>query len=147
MNKECLIRLADVLDALPAARSDRLVPGTPELDMSRKVVRLDIRNHRFRMSSWLSFDPDPLSPDRVVGCGTAGCIAGTACVLWPPGDAARWTGDFDHAMEVLGLDRRTANDLFQPSTSKAPELRSITASLAACAVRKLAETGRVDWQY
>lgn len=102
--------------------------------------------------------------DKISGhsCGTAGCIAGAATLLWGEekrpqnwgwvSGGAWWNG----AHVKLGLDIDTANLLFAPDTYDPSgriggtpdwphELESITPDWAARTIRHLMKTGKVRW--
>ena len=92
-------------------------------------------------------------------CGTAACIAGTACV-WEHGPELghkiatndigvfeRYGGAFEEGQRILGLTYTQAMDLFYggSSVSGSIELSDITPKWAARCIRKLVKTGKVDW--
>lgn len=76
-------------------------------------------------------------------CGTPACIAGFAA--WVESGNAEELPLMDVedlAIQHLGIDRPTANELFSPD---GVEWRSITPAIAASTLRKLHDTGEVDW--
>lgn len=89
-------------------------------------------------------------------CGTAGCIAGHAAVLWPE---VRMSGriiryDDDKLKDFLGIDEETATRLFYPGDYIEIEwedfdedirYQHITQKGAAATLRRLAVTGEVKW--
>ena len=81
-------------------------------------------------------------------CGTASCIGGTANLLWSQDRSSFGIESIGNARELLGLERRVADDLFYPWKLWAyldaePEARSPKA--AAKVIRHLIATGEVDW--
>lgn len=99
----------------------------------------DLNNHRFSMNVWTG----------VQGCGSVGCIGGTACII------AHNYQLFDNIWTVnLPLAQRKANkvleNLFYPPTDKTGEAKhnnynAITVEEAAVQLRKYLETGTHDW--
>jgi hypothetical protein len=85
-------------------------------------------------------------------CGTAGCIAGWAFVMFADDGRRRWDewgnyprGEiFNTAKEVLGLCSGEAWQLFLPE-DPVGENYDATAEEAVTVLRQLAETGVVDW--
>ena len=81
-------------------------------------------------------------------CGTVGCIAGWACFMEDP-DWYIFEGNqghvWDRAERFLGLSERTAEHLFTPPLEI--NYSAITAGEAVQTIRKLIETGEVDWSH
>lgn len=92
------------------------------------------------------FNPD-LSGNH---CGTVACIAGWSRAVQLSRiprfkeECANWDGIKGDARKFLGLDRKTANELFEPDGEVAFDDR-ITPAHAINALRTLAITGKVDW--
>lgn len=80
-------------------------------------------------------------------CGTVACIAGWTYLTYAdeviPGSAGTV------AAEILGLDEEVANSLFVPTDEDGLDAmyEDITPAHAAQTLRKLAETGEVDWSH
>lgn len=134
MNTHMLFRLADALDGLEPVGEDFVLD--PESFLPPAEWKMDIVDHRFQMGNWLNRNAG--------GCGTAGCIAGTVCVLWPPREEVDWYGEFSYAAELLGLSLAVARKLFY-APPLSDDLDSVTPTEAAAAVRMLAKFGEVDW--
>lgn len=95
----------------------------------------------------LSFDMGMFLGEK--HCGTAGCIGGFA-IIQALRDGlsrrAKWNGDT--AGDYLGLDRgQTLRLMMAPDRGALVALRDITAADAALAVRKLIDSGIVDWSH
>lgn len=81
---------------------------TPEMKAVREYILK--HPHEFNMQQWTGN-----------GCGTVGCIAGTACFLFEPvtHEKALRFREFDdipsHAATLLGLEPAIARDLFEPN--------------------------------
>lgn len=85
-------------------------------------------------------------------CGTIACIAGWAAVL--EGATVdkhesfhilgEWIGAHKFAAKALGINEKTSLDLFTP-IDEHESLSDITKEQAVKTLRKLAETGEVDW--
>ncbi|MCK9361772.1 hypothetical protein M0Q28_06150 [Patescibacteria group bacterium] len=76
-------------------------------------------------------------------CGTVACIAGTAVAL------GKLSGTFGAAAEWLDIPYdKVGQELFYPGDASGIRVRDwalITPAHAAAVLRRLAETGRVDW--
>ena len=73
-------------------------------------------------------------------CGTTCCIGGAAEIFFGLPTNAPW----EVLDEALGLDEETTNDLFFPY-EVGDRWSAITPAWAARCIRKLIETGEVDW--
>ena len=91
------------------------------------------------------------SPEADPECGTAGCIAGHAAVLWPsvrehhfglPGFS--WDGD--KLTPFLGISDDQHEDLFFGPAADGILLGDITRSMAVAAVRRFADTGKIEFK-
>lgn len=94
-------------------------------------------------------------------CGTTACIGGAAVQWWGSDEVKNDLCENLHTKraEILGLDDNTANNLFYPDSypytvdadghfTDGPlqdRLEEVTPAWAARCVRKLMETGEVDW--
>lgn len=76
-------------------------------------------------------------------CGTTCCIAGAALAFF--GDSCQPGMRSYRAAVLLGLDIHQADDLFFAAHAKVG-LYAIDAPWAARCIRKLIETGKVDWR-
>lgn len=135
MNKERLLRLANILDGLQPIEervetlnfvSEAYIYGIPE-----KALYFD-------MSDWKTklLDLDGKH------CGTACCIAGWTLIM---GDVAAPDHQVPYlAQEYLDLTLKQAASLFTPLDVSLPK---ITPQEAALTIRKLVETGIVDWSH
>lgn len=90
---------------------------------------------------------DMLSFIEETPCGTTCCIGGAAIQFF--GDSDTSFPD-DHAQALLGLDSDVADMLFYGGMTwdgrgEAVPLEDITPAWAARCIRKLMETGEVDW--
>lgn len=127
MNKERILALADVIEAQPHTDGD-----------SPSGFNLDTATH---------------------ACGTPSCIGGFACALglslnldesllnhlsdWSElSVGAQW-------LELTGESwrRGVSMELFAPSTISTSNWINVTPLDAAITLRKLAETGKVDWSH
>jgi hypothetical protein len=93
------------------------------------------------------FDMEQFLSDR--GCGTACCIAGAVvqfdrAIPYATANEAYCEGGDpeDLALHLLGMDMETADELFY---GRGVDLEDIDSAWAARCIRKLIETGRVDW--
>lgn len=82
-------------------------------------------------------------------CGAVACIAGWTYLTYGPGE---YSAEVHlSAAEHLGLNRNQADELFIPDYSNLfdslTDWDSITPAHAAQTLRKLAETGEVDWSH
>lgn len=125
MNKERILALADLIEKQPHTTVDDA--------------------HGFTMGNWTH------------ACGTPACIAGWA-VFAENGSAKFESGEWvsSRAASYLELDRDDAVLLFEPDLRNPDEFEDdetdatdgwdeITPSQAAATLRRLAETGSVDW--
>jgi hypothetical protein len=86
-------------------------------------------------------------------CGTAGCIAGWVFVMFAEHGSKTFRCDprveeyiVEQAAEILGIDEGSAEALFHAEGgTHRPEWGTITPQFAATVLRRLAETGEVDW--
>lgn len=125
----------------------------------------------FDMSTGFSFPvTEDFNPDVVPECGAACCIAGAACqffgdvetlyrLYWEDhyvsefddGDMAQldWLPISDEARVLLGLTDAQAEALFVPTSSPQHLEKSLRdfndPAWAARTIRRLIETGEVDW--
>lgn len=83
-------------------------------------------------------------PDNDPKCGSAGCIAGTACYIWPETRQTLKQGYYGYSEEKiadkLGITLTAAYHLFYPS-----QCHRRTRTQAVATLTKLLETGRVSW--
>jgi hypothetical protein len=83
------------------------------------------------------------------GCGTAGCIAGHAAVLWPDVREDGWakadgfTWEDDRLCEKLGLTKDQHEDLFFDVPGCADGVHYVDRAMAIAAVRRFAATGEI----
>lgn len=101
--------------------------------------------------------PTAKYPDHIDGCGTICCIAGHAFALKHPRMSARKIRNIEadihgEAQVWLGLNHNQTSELFYhvpedpgPSWDFETRRSSITPQEAVRTLRRLAETGRVDW--
>lgn len=131
MNKERILQLADAIEREGAL---------PEPDLGF--------NMNYFMSEIIKADADEWGPIRgdfaYRPCGTVGCIAGHTAHL------AGITGGFWAAAEWLGLSYVGSDgaELFFPggvSGIRVFRWSDITPAHAAAVLRRLAETGKVEW--
>ena len=142
MNTERISQLADDLDKVQA-----------------------VNPHEFNMSNWgygmlVNLEPfDHMgdlvvsTDDRIEQCGTAGCIAGWATLLY--GEMYHSNTPSEFAQGYLGLNDDNAHDLFMPNEHEEDMdddynagrviYAQINAGMAAKVLRHLATTGDVDW--
>lgn len=82
-------------------------------------------------------------------CGTICCIAGTTNIWFGDGAARDETHNEDawrQARDLLGVDSEQAQSLFYCNTMhNAFPMKRITPDWAARCIRKLMQTGKVDW--
>lgn len=89
-------------------------------------------------------------------CGTAGCIGGHAAVLWPEiqiktgdpeeDDAGGFTWDEHKLAEKLGITYEMQDELCYPVKQPWPtNYGQVTRAGAVAALRRLAETGKVEF--
>ena len=79
----------------------------------------------------------------VFGCGSPACIAGHAAAMLGTGIVTNSNAD-RMAMEFLGIDWHEAHDLFDSMPNTYFE-NDPSPKDAACVLRHLAATGKVDW--
>lgn len=124
MNKERIIQLAEAIE------QGTLLAGPERLGFNM--------NYFSTPMSW--FNQDFARRD----CGTVACIAGHAAAI-----SSGSVTSFSEAAEWLGLPYdETAVELFFPGDSSGinvPSWSKITPAHAGAVLRRLAETGRVDW--
>ena len=139
MNTERILRLANFIESLPDERLDMCFWAKDE-DGDENLEQ---------------------SPATVLhNCGTAACIGGWTEALFNPGRSTflgtqgLWDESpaavvpTDSAGDLLGLTVAQAHDLFMPPMTE-PRLSwsDITPTIAADTLRRLAETGRVEWRF
>lgn len=102
------------------------------------------RGELFSMRSWTYLDSD-------YRCETPACMAGH-CVALFGGGAYRRNDPEYNAMRLLGLSEDQAIELFSPGGEHADftittdsDPRFISPARAAAQLRRVAETGEVDW--
>lgn len=118
MNREMILKVADAIETA----------GAPEAQPALG----------FNMGDWIS---NQLIDNSGHDCGTTACIAGWA-VSVSGRDVANYNGEIrSDAEHILGLDYDTAEELFV----NYPIFSSPSPSQAAEVLRRLAETGVVDW--
>ena len=115
-------------------------------------------DERLDMHLWAS-DGDDENLDQATAtvlhnCGTAACIGGWTEALFNPdalqfrGTRGLWSPDAplpkDSAGTLLGLTVAQAHDLFMPPHTSGA-WSDITPAIAADTLRRLAETGQVEW--
>lgn len=125
MNAECLEQLAALIDS---ADPEPIELSTWESD-SPTCYRLPDGNW-FSMNVWR----------RNAHCGTIGCIAGLAEVLWPQFNSKPTT----ELEEFLGISADIGGKLFAPKgwIHDKPEF---APQHVARVIRHLIATGQVDW--
>lgn len=124
MNRERMRKLADTVRHLPHtadAFRDRHVPH----DYASVLLKHEVRNplRSFCMKNWIGHSE----------CGTAGCLAGVAAMLWPP-DNRQCVSVLPYAIEVLGLTLEHSG-LFTPGVFVPYE--DISTEQAAAAVENV----------
>ena len=117
MNKERLLKLADVIEKAPHVIMD----DVPALDYTASNII------GFDMSVYKSTGP----------CGTVGCIAGHAAALWPRKEKSIPDHIPVTAAESLGLSIDDAEELFLPYEEYA-YLKAVTPLMAAQVLRLIA---------
>lgn len=133
MNTERILILADFIESLPDERLDMCYWAKDE-DGDENLG---------------------LSPATVLhNCGTAACLGGYTEALFNPtrtgfrGTLGLWTPDAplpsDSAGTLLGLTVAQAHNLFMPPHANGA-WDCITPAIAADTLRRLAETGQVEW--
>lgn len=89
-------------------------------------------------------------------CGTAGCIAGHAAVLWPDVRAENifndsgpetFSWDEERLNEHLGLDNMLNGRLFYVNPHLSTIWKRVDRAKAVDTLRRYAETGVVDFQF
>jgi hypothetical protein len=108
----------------------------------------------FNMATWNSgLDISTYVDQTGGGCGTVACIAGWTSQMFDgngnrlelDGPLLRTSSDIiDTARDAMGLTWEQADDLFVPWASRSV-LSQVTNCEAVGVLRKLAETGEVDW--
>ena len=89
-------------------------------------------------------------PDADPKCGTAGCIAGHAAVLWPSlreyhEDESNFTWSNERLTAFLDISYEQHEELCFISSGLVL-LGEVTRSVAVAAVRRLADTGEVEFR-
>ena len=90
-------------------------------------------------------------PDDLHYCGTAGCIGGWVCVMFPSPSGRNGFGEYSAALRLAVnlTDVGDAEDelriLFYPELETGASWNWITRSVAAEATREFIATGTVDW--
>ena len=119
MNRSRILEIADDIEANGKSR--------PTFDMSSF----------FEFNLWWKKEGD--------WCNTSGCIAGYVCTLKLPNFDYNSNHENDAAV-WLGLTRREAYALFYADDAGI-YIGNITAEMAVVCLRRLAETGEVDWTF
>lgn len=111
-------------------------------------------NQRFNWNHWARApNGDYATPHRVENdCGTSACVAGWAVTLFSSYRHLT-SGWKEEAVQVLGITRNMANELFFPSPTCAPGLHPSWANHTsqvpprgvAMVLDHLLLTGEVDW--
>lgn len=125
---------------------------------------------QFNFQYWFGDVPGHELPDRELTvatlatinpkCGTCGCIAGDAILLFGRDRTFDMWNIPEVAADLLGIEMWTAGLLFQPlrgwrfpqehpdpTTLGGRDRGTITAQEAATTIRKLIETQEVDWSH
>ena len=119
MNKDRIIELADHIEKLPYCEIELASKNMPAFNMEHT-----------------HFD-----------CGTPACLSGHTLALWAKGKESH-----NRAFELLGLTFEQCGQLFTPDLARAHYCSSrgypgfITSKRAAKVLRRLADTGRVNWR-
>lgn len=125
MNKERMLILADALE-------HRKFPPAFGFNMAFGLCDIITARHD---------EPDAeIYLSKSSDCGTVGCIAGLACLLFDMDEGAPVTS----AAVALDLCATDSGDLFIPSSLNL-SYNNITPEAAGKVVRRFAETGVVDW--
>lgn len=125
MNRERILRLADVIEN-----------GMPSIHFDMRVWAI----------VYDSFDEEEREELRVPGhCSMVACIGGHAELLWVKDDDFAIADISIHDVaELLDIDFARSAALCAPS---GVSWSGITRADAALTLRKLAETGEVDWSH
>ena len=122
MNVDRIRQLADHIEKLPYVPARRARKEVPSFSMR-----------------WLDYN-----------CGTPACIAGWAIEMWPEKDTTERS--LQRARVCLDVWGPLSKHLFVPEfpsanyDAKKGQRGHITPAHAAACLRKLAETGEVDWE-
>ena len=114
----------------------------------RKVEKVDtIENVGFNMVHYACEDTEDYKEQH---CGTTACIAGWAVFLRDPKKFRQCVANasegeiHDIAANLLRLNAAEADDLFIP---EGPCLTDVTPEQAIVTLKKLRDTGKVDWSH
>jgi len=136
MNIERLTELAEWLE-----RGAPEQKGVTKFDMGDFICLEEYKTHT---DMWEKYKEGALDEaDSILRrCGTACCIAGAAVMFYSkhPALSRLQYNEADDGRDLLDLTAEQSNRLFFPRN-----LDLITPSWAARCIRKLIETGEVDW--
>ena len=123
-----------------------LFPGAPIMSTNTPNRIAIYQLADFIASESYSFDMEEAASH--VECGSAGCIGGHAGVLWPelrPPGTCTW---IDSMLAVkLRISEEQHDLLCYPEDEIGIKHSWITRGTAVRCLRRLAETGKVDWHY
>ena len=123
MNKKRLLKLADTIEKAPHVVMDEAAPEVYYTD-----------------NNIIGFDMSVYSAHGL--CGTVGCIAGYAAMLWPPTKKSDSKFIIGIAAKALGLSEDEAEELFVPYNLQ--RYRDITPLMAAQVLRLIAAGIPID---
>ena len=131
MNAERIRRLADRIEVMPSPKTGELYkPDETEIFDMAVIIN---------------------EPQKTHDCMTVGCIAGYAYVMAmeedPQPQKLSIADKVTLAQTWLGLGDLDADQLFQlgDSTPVIPDYENVDARRAAATLRRLADTGEVEW--
>lgn len=132
MNKERIEALIEHLEAIDEKR----------FAMEWWAIPVEERDNPNALRHVLSYTEDL---DATNWCGTAGCLAGHTCMLFP--GEGRIDGGHNSikgvAQRILGLKFWEASYLFTPMS--AGPLEDVTLERAIAVLRRFHATGSIDW--
>lgn len=133
MNTERILLLADFIESLPDERLDmRYWASDPEGEEDLGQPTCTILHNCGTAACLGGYTEALFNPTRTSFCGTRG--------LWSPEDPL----PSDSAGTLLGLTVAQAHNLFMPPHANGA-WDCITPAIAADTLRRLAETGQVEW--
>jgi len=136
MNKERLLKLADTVEK-----------GYYKFNGIQAALVMSTWFENYSMDTAFKIpehypERKDLQVEDAFKCNSMACIAGFACLLFDYENAST-RRHYNHeavAAELLGLEAENASDLFCDYTSP-----NVTGADAAVVIRRLVETGEVDW--
>ena len=118
MNKKRILKLADVIEKAPHVIMGEEVPPAVYYTAS-KIIGFDMSVYNAHGS-----------------CGTVGCIAGHAAMIWPLTEKTDSRRIISIAAKALGLSAEEAGELFVPDHLN--DFRAVTPAIAAEVLRSVA---------